>query len=66
MKVTITYDQPVAAPIKKGQQLGKVVVHVPEIQPVEMPLIAATDVERMGPFGRIATVAGHLIWGSWN
>jgi serine-type D-Ala-D-Ala carboxypeptidase (penicillin-binding protein 5/6) len=66
MKVTITYDQPVAAPIKKGQQLGKVAVHVPEMQPIEMPLIAAADVERMGPFGRIATVAGHLIWGSSN
>ena len=66
MKVTITYDQPVAAPIKKGQHLGKIVVTVPDIKPVETPLVAAADVERMGPLGRIATVAGHMIWGSWN
>ena len=36
------------------------------LQPVETPLIAAADVDRMGPLGRIATVAGHMIWGSWN
>jgi D-alanyl-D-alanine carboxypeptidase (penicillin-binding protein 5/6) len=66
MKVTVTYDQPAAAPIKKGQPLGKIVVTVPEIEPVEASLVAASDVERMGPFGRIATVTGHMIWGSWN
>jgi serine-type D-Ala-D-Ala carboxypeptidase (penicillin-binding protein 5/6) len=66
MKVTVAYDQPVAAPIRKGQQFGKIVVAVPDLQPVETPLIAATDVDRMGPFGRIATVAGHMIWGNWN
>lgn len=66
MKVTVAYDQPAAAPIKKGQPLGKVVITVPDMEPVEAPLIAATDVERMGPLGRIATVAGHLVWGSWN
>jgi D-alanyl-D-alanine carboxypeptidase (penicillin-binding protein 5/6) len=66
MKVTVAYDQPVAAPIRKGQQFGKIVVAVPDLQPVEAPLVAATDVDRMGPFGRIATVAGHMIWGNWN
>ncbi|MGD9615783.1 MAG: D-alanyl-D-alanine carboxypeptidase family protein [Alphaproteobacteria bacterium] len=66
MKVTVAYDQPVAAPIKEGQPLGRIVITVPGIEPVETPLIAANDVGRMGPFGRIATVAGHMIWGSWN
>ena len=64
MKVTVAYDQPVAAPIRKGQQFGKIVVTVPDLQPVETPLVAAADVDRMGPLGRIATVAGHMIWGS--
>jgi serine-type D-Ala-D-Ala carboxypeptidase (penicillin-binding protein 5/6) len=62
MKVTVTYDQPVTAPIKKSQPLGKIVVAVPDMAPAEVPLIAAADVERMGPFGRIAAVAGHMIW----
>lgn len=66
MKVTVAYDQPVAAPIRKGQQLGKITIMVPEMEPVEAPLIAANDIGRMGLFGRIAAVAGHMIWGSWN
>src|SRR3954453_2982911 len=66
MKVILAYDQPVAAPIRKGQQFGKIVVAVPDLKPVETPLVAATDLDRMGPFGRIATVAGHMIWGSFN
>jgi D-alanyl-D-alanine carboxypeptidase (penicillin-binding protein 5/6) len=66
MKVTVSYDQPVAAPIKKGQQLGKITVTVPDIKPVEMPLVAAADVARMGALGRIATVAGHMIWRRTN
>ena len=66
MKVAVAYDQPVAAPIKKGQPLGKIVVTIPEMAPAETPLVAAADVERLGPLGRIAGVAGHMIWGSWN
>jgi len=64
MKVTLAYDKPVAAPIKKGDKLGTVVVTAPDIDPVEAPLLAAASVDRMGPLGRMAMVAGHLIWGS--
>jgi serine-type D-Ala-D-Ala carboxypeptidase (penicillin-binding protein 5/6) len=64
MKVTIVYDQPAPAPIEQGQQLGKAVVTAPDMPAVETPLYAASTVERMGPFGRMAMVAAHLIWGT--
>jgi D-alanyl-D-alanine carboxypeptidase (penicillin-binding protein 5/6) len=64
MKVTVAYDKPVAAPIKQGQEIGKVVVTAPDMAPVEAPLIAAASVERMGALGRMATLAAHLIWGN--
>ncbi len=64
MKVTIAYDKPVPAPIKKGQEIGKVVVTAPDMAQVETPLIAAAGVDRMGPLGRMAMVAAHLIWGN--
>jgi D-alanyl-D-alanine carboxypeptidase (penicillin-binding protein 5/6) len=63
MKVTVVYDQPVPAPIEKGRTLGKITVTVPDMAPVEKPLQAASEVERLGAFGRMAMVAGHLIWG---
>jgi serine-type D-Ala-D-Ala carboxypeptidase (penicillin-binding protein 5/6) len=63
MKVTVDYDQPVPAPVREGQPLGKVVVSVPDATSVEAPLYAAQSVPRMGPLGRAAMVAAHMIWG---
>ena len=63
MKVTVEYDRPIPAPIEKGTTVGRVVVTVPDFPPVESPLIAAASVERMNTFGRIATLAGYLVWG---
>jgi serine-type D-Ala-D-Ala carboxypeptidase (penicillin-binding protein 5/6) len=63
MKVTIEYDRPIPAPIQKGDAVGKVVMTGPDVTPVEAPLVAAASVERMNPWGRIATLAGYLVWG---
>jgi D-alanyl-D-alanine carboxypeptidase (penicillin-binding protein 5/6) len=64
MKVVVAYNKPVPAPVKKGQEVGKVVVTAPDVAQVEAPLIAAASVDRMGPLGRMAMVAAHLIWGN--
>ncbi len=63
LKVTVAYDGPIPAPIKKGETLGKLVVSAPQMPPVETPLVAAAKVGRMGPFARVATLAGYLVWG---
>jgi serine-type D-Ala-D-Ala carboxypeptidase (penicillin-binding protein 5/6) len=63
MKVTIEYDRPIPAPIQKGETIGKVVVTAPDVAPVEAPLVAEANVERMNPWGRIVTLAGYLVWG---
>src|SRR5579863_3986067 len=57
MKVTLDYTGPVAAPIGRGQEIGKVVVTAPDMTQVEAPVIAAESVARMGAFGRMAMVA---------
>jgi D-alanyl-D-alanine carboxypeptidase (penicillin-binding protein 5/6) len=62
MKVTLLYDKPVAAPIAKGDKIGTLVVTAPETATVEVPLVAAAAVDRIGPLGRMAMVAAHLIW----
>lgn len=63
MKVTADYEAPVPAPVKKGETLGKLVVTAPDTAPIEVPLIAAADVGRMDAIGRVATLAGYLVWG---
>ena len=63
MKVAVEYDRPVPAPIRKGDTVGKVVVTAPDAAPAEAPLVAAASVDRMNALGRIATLAGYLVWG---
>jgi serine-type D-Ala-D-Ala carboxypeptidase (penicillin-binding protein 5/6) len=63
MKVTLEYDRPIPAPVAKGQTVGKVVVTAPDVLPAEAALVTAASVDRMDAFGRIATLAGYLVWG---
>jgi D-alanyl-D-alanine carboxypeptidase (penicillin-binding protein 5/6) len=63
MKVTIDYNHPMPAPVKKGEVAGKITVTAPDVPPVSEPLVAAADVPRMAPFAKIATLAGYLVWG---
>jgi serine-type D-Ala-D-Ala carboxypeptidase (penicillin-binding protein 5/6) len=64
MKVTVDYTGPIPAPITQGQQIGKVTITAPDVPPVERPLIAASAVGPIGTIGRMATLAGYLIWGN--
>jgi len=63
MKVTVEYDRPIPAPIAQGTAVGRVVVTAPDFPPIEAPLVAGASIERMNAFGRIATLAGYLVWG---
>jgi len=61
--VVVEYDRPIPAPISQGQIVGKVVVTAPDAPPAEVPLVAGASVARMDAIGRIATLAGYLVWG---
>ena len=63
MKVTVSYDGPIPAPVKKGDQIGKLIVSAPDTAPIERPLYAAASVPPIGTLGRMATLAAYLIWG---
>jgi D-alanyl-D-alanine carboxypeptidase (penicillin-binding protein 5/6) len=63
MKVSTVFNGPIAAPIKAGTILGKLVVTAPGITPVEMPLVAVADVERLGFGGRVLATIRNLFSG---
>ena len=63
MKVTVQYEGPIAAPIAKGDRLAKLVVTAPEREPLEVPLVAGADVERLSLFGRLGAALGYILWG---
>ncbi len=63
MQVAVQYDSPIPAPVQKGESVGKIVVTAPDMTQQEIPLVVAADVDRMAAVGRIATLAGYLVWG---
>jgi serine-type D-Ala-D-Ala carboxypeptidase (penicillin-binding protein 5/6) len=64
MKVMAQFDEPVAAPIKKGAKIGSLKVTAPDMRPIERPLYAAKDVAPLGMFGRLKAAVGYLVWDS--
>ena len=63
MKVAITYEGPVPAPVTRGQPLAKLVVTVPDREPIEARLVAGENVERLGLFGRLGAALNYILWG---
>jgi D-alanyl-D-alanine carboxypeptidase (penicillin-binding protein 5/6) len=64
LKMTAEYDKPAKAPIKKGDKLGFVKINIPEQTDIEVPLVAAQDVESIGFVGRFIENLRYLVGGS--
>jgi serine-type D-Ala-D-Ala carboxypeptidase (penicillin-binding protein 5/6) len=63
MKVTVTYDGPIPAPIAKGATVAKLRIEAPDVPVVEIPLKAGDAVERLGFFGRMVAALRYLVRG---
>ncbi|MGF7176316.1 D-alanyl-D-alanine carboxypeptidase family protein [Azospirillum doebereinerae] len=64
MKVSLVSNAPVAAPIKKGDVVGKVLITAPGFPGKEVPVVAAQDVEKLGFVGRAFAAAKYLVFGA--
>jgi D-alanyl-D-alanine carboxypeptidase (penicillin-binding protein 5/6) len=53
MKLSVVYDGPLKAPIKAGQQVAELVVKTADMPAQRLPLVAESDVEEAGFFGRL-------------
>ncbi len=64
MKVQIKYTNPASAPIEKGQELGELVIELPDRPAITRPLLAGASVERVGGFGKLGAALEYLLFGS--
>ena len=64
VKMTAVYDKPVKAPIAQGDKLGFVRVEIPGQPTIEVPLIAAQNVSKIGWFGKITENIKYLLFGA--
>lgn len=66
LKVKVVYTGPVPAPVQKGQPIATLQIDGTDMKPVEIPLVAAETIERLGFFGRLVAAARHLVFGFAN
>lgn len=64
MQVAVEFTDHVAAPIQKGQALGKLIITAPEMDPLEVPLQAGIDVAQLGFFDAMIAKARHILGGA--
>lgn len=63
MTVKIFYQTPIPAPIVAGAPLGRIEIAAPGKDKITVPLLAASDVGRLGTWGRVNAAAQYLLWG---
>ena len=63
-KIEIEYNAPIAAPVNRGDVLGKLVVSGKGVPDMQVPLLAGDDVPRRGLPGRAVAVLGYYVLGS--
>ena len=60
LKAEVVFNGPLSAPIAKGQEVAKLVIERPDMETVEIPLVAESDVATAGFLKRLAVAAADL------
>lgn len=63
MKVSVNWNDPIPAPIKAGQPVGKLIMELPSGK-TSYALLAAEDVSALGMFDRVGEALKYLIFGA--
>ena len=63
MEISVQWLDPVPAPIRAGDQIGTLVISLPD-EVTKLPLRAAQDVDALGLFNRIRAAVKYLIFGA--
>ena len=64
VKINMQWNDPIKAPIKKKQVVGKIFVEIPNSEKIEINLAASNSVEQLGPFSKIKSAINYLLFGS--
>ena len=63
LKAVVVFDQPIPAPVTKGQKVGELTISAPGMENKIVPLVAASDVEQVGFFSRVFQKLGLIVGG---
>ena len=63
INIKAVFNEPVPAPISKGDQIGKLLVSVPGKNQLEIPMYASQRVTKLGWLYRIGAAISYILWG---
>ena len=63
LKVSLNYDGPIVAPIRKGEKIADLVISKKNDIIKTLPLYAAEDLKKLNFFKSLVTSLNYLIWG---
>jgi len=66
LNVKVTYNAPIAAPLKAGDEVGTIEITVPEKGVQKVPLLIGKDIKQAGFFQRINNSIHYLLYGKHN
>jgi serine-type D-Ala-D-Ala carboxypeptidase (penicillin-binding protein 5/6) len=64
MQVKLVYNEPVPAPIIQGTPIARLVITAPDMKKIEVPLLAAENVERPGMVKRVMAAIKYVLFGA--
>ena len=64
MTVKAIFDGPIPAGIRQGQRVATLRIEAPDMEPIQLPLVASANVDRLGLFGRLGAAVNYLVWGA--
>ena len=64
MKVTLTYEDPIPAPITIGQPLATLRIEIPNKKDIIVPLVAGKSIDEISGLGKISAAFSYLLFGS--
>ena len=63
IKAELEYDGPIEAPIKKGEKLGLLNVHISGELVKQVDIFSNEDIKRSNIFSRLFRSLNYLVWG---
>ncbi len=64
MKSTIQFSRPIAAPIIKDNEYGKLLIEIDGKPEIIIPLVAEKSISKINPFYKIIAAAKYLLFGN--
>ena len=63
LKMFIEYVGPIKAPIKKNQEIGKLIIENSEEDTLTIPVYASKDIKKVNFFKSLFLSFNYMIWG---